>query len=59
MPHWAENASFVFMGPMTSGKCLGPSGHSPTTPLLVEDITMVSLEVTTQGSELGLDFIYL
>lgn len=59
MPHQAKNASFVFMGPMTSGECLAPSGHSPITPLLVDDITMVSLEVTTQGSELGLDFIYL
>ena len=59
MPHQAENFSFVSMGPMTSGERSAPSGHSPITPLLVDDITMVSLEVTTQGSELGLAFIYL
>lgn len=71
LPYWVkegpppgtENASFVPMWLMTSGKCWARRGDSPITPLLVDDITRISLEATTQGSELRhklwLDFIYL
>lgn len=71
LPYWVkegpppgtENASFVPMWLMTSGKCWARRGDSPINPLLVDDITRISLEATTQGSELRhklwLDFIYL